>query len=549
MKKRKSIFLVMLIFFTGILIFKNSLLYREEVLLSLENSNETMVEFQKSGEVYVPNSTGSYIYVQASGIETNEIQIQFDEAFDENATVQLFFGDGTNERLIEQKIVREGTEKVKFYFDKTRFEYAKIYVISMDGSHALNLNSGTINICNRYIDFLRTDIQWIASILSLLIFSVVITQLIALLGKKQNDSVIRGQERDSNIELLRCICMLLLVAHHYAVHGGLLGLEFSLAKYVGLIFLPIGKICFLAFIAISMYFLVDGKAKFSRFLKCWLEVLFYSVILTIATYGMGGIIRIRDFISSFFVMTSNSHGFAASYLLFLLIYPFVLRATKNCSKIQARYLLAVTFGIQILSQIMRALTGYTQPVFSELTLFVFCYLLSLNLKRYPWRVLNNKLFTFTVVIAVYAYVFILDYILYSKGLNEFGQFMYGITADESSIFFIIGGYALFYLFLNIHIKPSRIINTISGCTFGILLIHDHNFLRHWFWNDIVITESFFYSKYFLLGFVIIVVGIFIACGVIDYLRQKILETMIIRAKWFIKVSNKMDEVLNEQQSR
>ena len=79
MKKRKNIFWAMLIFFTGILIFKNSLLYREEVLLSLENSNETMVEFQKSGEVYVPNSTGSYIYVQASGIETNEIQLQFDE--------------------------------------------------------------------------------------------------------------------------------------------------------------------------------------------------------------------------------------------------------------------------------------------------------------------------------------------------------------------------------------------------------------------------------------------------------------------------------------
>ena len=138
-------------------------------------------------------------------------------------------------------------------------------------------------------------------------------------------------------------------------------------------------------------------------------------------------------------MISNSHGFAASYLLFLLLYPFILLATRNTTKKQARYLLLLLFWIQILSQIFRTWTGYTQPVFSELTLFIFCYMLSLNLKRYPLKVLDDKFFDIMLLSIVYIYVFVINLIAYKGHLNEVTSVLYGITGDESSIFFVVGG--------------------------------------------------------------------------------------------------------------
>ena len=95
---------------------------------------------------------------------------------------------------------------------------------------------------------------------------------------------------------------------------------------------------------------------------------------------------------------------------------------------------------------------------------------------------------------------------------------------------VIGGYALFYLFKNLNVPHSNLINSVAAGTFGILLIHDHNFLRHLFWNEIIRTQTYYYSKWFALWFIFTVVGIFIACSTIDYIRRNILENNIVNTK-------------------
>lgn len=88
------------------------------------------------------------------------------------------------------------------------------------------------------------------------------------------------KKRQSNIELLRIISMILILAHHFSVHGGfnILKTSFTINR-LWIQFLQFGgKIGVNIFVIISGYFLITSKGiKISKVLKLWLQLFFYSV--------------------------------------------------------------------------------------------------------------------------------------------------------------------------------------------------------------------------------------------------------------------------------
>lgn len=73
------------------------------------------------------------------------------------------------------------------------------------------------------------------------------------------------RQRETNIELCRIVSMVLIIMHHCATHGGGTNIDGSINKWIAYSFVPLGKICFNTFIAISMWFLVDSEFKFKKF--------------------------------------------------------------------------------------------------------------------------------------------------------------------------------------------------------------------------------------------------------------------------------------------
>lgn len=94
--------------------------------------------------------------------------------------------------------------------------------------------------------------------------------------------------RKSNLELCRIVCMILIIMHHSIIHGGIWGIENCTNKFLGLWFFPGGKICFDAFIVLSVWFLVDQNFKIEHFFKTWIQVLIYSIIFSILAIKLGG---------------------------------------------------------------------------------------------------------------------------------------------------------------------------------------------------------------------------------------------------------------------
>lgn len=342
-------------------------------------------------------------------------------------------------------------------------------------------------------------------------------------ANRKTKKAIACKVRDSNIELLRIICMLIIIAHHCVVHGGAIYMENSLNKWIAIFLVPGGKIAFDCFLAISTWFLVDQKFKSERLIKIWLEVLFYSVAFSIFAYLLGTPFTLQNWFSIFFPIAGNSHGFAASYLMFYLLTPFLYKMTQNLNKKQAKWLLLIVFYAEVMTQIIGNISQYTQPMFSELLLFILFYLIAYYYKKWPIKIMLSKIKPFLIFVIIWLARYAI-WIAYTKNPeNQFISYLFAISNDESSIFNIVAGFCLFFTFKNMKVKYSNTINSIAITTFGILLIHDHNFFRYALWSKLIKVPEWYYVSDFGFRVISVSIIIFIVCSSVDTVRFHFIE--------------------------
>ena len=252
-------------------------------------------------------------------------------------------------------------------------------------------------------------------------------------------------KRESNIELLRIVCMLLIIAHHCVVHGGALALEGTINKYIALFFLPGGKICFVAFVVISTWFLVDKKFKWEHFVKTWFQVLFYSVTFTAFACALGVHVTGRQWISVFFPVAGNVHGFAATYLAFYLLIPFLTIVANNVDEYSLKKLVGLLIYYEVISKILGIIFNYHSSLLSsELTLFVMIYFISLYIKRYKSELFQNKSCLLKCLIVIWLGVVTIWYLNMFFSDRLWCQILTGLAQDETSLLYIISGYILFF---------------------------------------------------------------------------------------------------------
>lgn len=354
--------------------------------------------------------------------------------------------------------------------------------------------------------------------------------------------------RKSNLELLRIICMLLLIGHHCVVHGTGVPVSNPLAlnKVFTLLMIPSGKICFIAFLALSTWFMVNQHFKMERFIKMWLQVFFYSVVFTIAfVFVTGTSLTPAQWISCFFPIIGNSHGFAAAYLALYLLLPFLVKVIKNITQKQTLWLIFLLVYFQMISQYIGNITGYFQRFPSEISLFILCFIISYYLKNWTPKHLNNFLFTSTIFFICWGGMAVLYIVQYKFPNISIINYFLKINGDEFGLINIISGYMLFFTFNNIKMNYHKYINIIAKSTFGVLLIHDHNYFRPAVWFNVVKVQNWLDSSYYIFYFCAYVLIIFSVCVLIDKCREKVFDNLLLSKSIIKKVCNKFDSWINE----
>ncbi len=358
------------------------------------------------------------------------------------------------------------------------------------------------------------------------------------------------KNRDSNIELYRIITMFFIVAHHYVVNSGLTlegGPVFSDPLSWRSIFLVLfgawGKIGINCFVLITGYFMVNSNITAKKFTKLLGEVLFYNVIIS-SIFWITGYepLTIKSLIFSLIPITSVARNFTATYLIFFLTIPFLNILIRNMNEKQhIRLLLVCSFTYILFGFVHRVTMNYV-------SWYMVLYLISSYIRLYPKKLFNSTKFTggvsaLCIIISAVSVVFG----AWTCAKFDKNLIFYFVT-DSNTPFAVVTGVSTFLFFKNIKLGYSKIINTISASTFGVLLIHaNSDAMRKWLWQDLLDNVGMYSSKYMPLHAIGSVLAIFIICTLIDILRINLIEKVFFRLwdKYFNKLKLKFEEYENK----
>lgn len=355
--------------------------------------------------------------------------------------------------------------------------------------------------------------------------------------------------RNSNLELYRIICMLMIVAHHYVVNSGLtspngpLMNDFISGKSFFLsLFGAWGKTGINCFLMITGYFMCTSQITVRKFLKLLLQVYLYKLLLfpifLFAGYETLSLGRIIKLLMPFWGFGSN---FIGCFIVFYLTIPFLNILVRNLSKRKHQMLLLLSVGCYTLFGSIPTV----KVTFNYVTWFGIIFFISSYIRLYPHPIFERKKMwgRLTLLSMILAIASILGLRLLFGTRIGMG---YNFVSDSNKFFAVAVAVCSFLWFKNMNIKYTKVINAFGAATFGVLLIHaNSNAMRTWLWVDTVdVVGHYSLSLGQLVVFSIgVVSAIFLVCNLIDQLRIATLEKSFFN--WYDrKLSAKADKFVN-----
>ena len=353
---------------------------------------------------------------------------------------------------------------------------------------------------------------------------------------KHITAVMGGRQRCSNLELYRIVVMLLIVAHHYVVNSGVwdvMEVEPMSGKSLYLYILGMwGKTGINCFVLITGYFMCKSQITIRKFLKLLLEVLFYNLVIWAIFIGTGyEEFSVKAMVKAFMPVVSIADGFTSCFIIFYLFIPFLNILVKNMSRQQHKHLaLLLLFVYTLLGSVPKF-----HVVFNYVTWFVILFIISSYIRLYGlFPRINNRqwgYFSLLMILLAAGSMVAFLYLHTSYGIK---LMPYRLVADSNKIFAVVAAVCTFMYFKDLPIKQSRLINTISASTFGVLCIHaNSDTMRQWLWKDIVDCIGQYGSTHLMLLSLASILLIFLICILIDYIRIHSIE------KWTFSFIDKL----------
>lgn len=362
------------------------------------------------------------------------------------------------------------------------------------------------------------------------------------------------KKKNYGIDVLKIISVLFIITTHVIGQGGILrNVGVGSTKYYILhIIQAFAYIAVNCYALISGYLNVDKKFKVKKLLNLWLQVFFYAFGFTI----LFSIIRpetvgLKEIVKGLFPICCNQYWYFTAYFVVYMISPYL-----NCilTKMNRKDLLKLIIILITIFSVIPTIRCYdlfgTRYGFSPLWLAVL-YMIGGYFKLHVKEISKKTKIKLTVIWFVTSIItasskFIADLLLKGKFelFSEYALFHY------TSITVLAAGLCLFTIFAYTDFKgiQKKIANFIAPLTFGIYIIHVNAFI----WQYILLSRFSFVANYsiakMILSIILIILGIFVICTIIEYLRTLLFKLLRINKFAEIidnKVTNLVEKTIKE----
>ncbi len=336
-------------------------------------------------------------------------------------------------------------------------------------------------------------------------------------------------KRQGNIEILRIVCMILIIVHHYCVHGGLQNVDTSLANefvtYIGII---IGKFASNTFALITGFFLFKYKFKMQKVIKIYLQAVFYAILVSIMAIILLGTRYVRSIKYAIFPISLKISWFATAYIAIYMLIPFIKPILDKLTKINyLRLLIVLGIGITVIPSIANIFVGGIET-FGEVISLLYLVMIGGFISKFDFYIFKKKKYD---IIGILVMLIVLNKVNYLTN-NQIGSVAVAIL--------------LFDLFRKIYVKNSKIITFFSSACLATLLLHDNKYFSELMWMNIFKTQDFYNAPVtnLLIHILVCIVCIFLISAIIDFIRRKVEDKFISKHLDNNEALNKINEVFD-----
>ncbi|ANU43110.2 acyltransferase family protein [Bifidobacterium animalis] len=343
-------------------------------------------------------------------------------------------------------------------------------------------------------------------------------------------------KRNSSIELLRIIAMLMIIAHHYLVHSGFKTIPpFSAKLFFFLFIQSFGKIGVLIFFTISAWYLCMEKRPTMRksLKRAWLlerEVLFYSLTLMslFLLLGRQYISKSVVVLSLFPTISSRVWWYVTAYIIFLVLCPSLTKGLRAIGKGTHSALCAVLLigwgfiaGMLPNTILDSEVDGFINFLFIYVLVSFYRWYLDDWNSRTAWIMIIAGILTIALAIIS---IQTLGLALGSDSIRAHANY---ISQSCVKLPVLLIGFGMMILFERKY-YTNKVINTIASTTFGIYLIHDYPAVREMLNGSSINLNAIYNNPQVILTFFIIIFTVFFSCMLMDLLRQCLFKITVDR---------------------
>ena len=344
--------------------------------------------------------------------------------------------------------------------------------------------------------------------------------------------------RSSNLELLRILCMLLIIGDHLTGQSGIADYTTLPSSFAFCLIGCGSRIACSVFVLIGGWFLCEQPYKTRRPLSLWLWLYTVPVTLLCKLAGLDvswGALRWAAFPAS-----TRQLWFISDYLLLLLCVPLLNRLLRGLSRPAHRGLLAV-LAVPLI--VYPTLFGENGAVSDTAWMFLYEYLLIAYLRRWPdnrlAHLLQHRAAALGLGLGLPLLNTILRAVLETRGLTDGKAFQYMAYYRTAlgALPNLLAALALFYLFKGLDLGCVRWVNAMAGTTLGVYILHQVSAFRGFLWNGLLQAEAHHGSVGYTL---LAILAVFLGCAAVDALRTALVMRPLENTRLFKALCEKGD---------
>lgn len=340
-------------------------------------------------------------------------------------------------------------------------------------------------------------------------------------------------ERQSNIELLRILAMLFIIAGHLAGQGWILWgvsekpLLFVMLAGSGL------RIAVNLFLMIGVWFMVDMDFSAARILKLYGITAFYSVFLTLLMVVLRVEAPKGDVVRVLMPFWGRPLWFSSAYISLLAISPFLKKVLAWEQRELGRLVLRLFLFLSVAS----TMPGYKESYVADFCWFGFIYLFTGYMKKSGKAKVKNRMGLLGGGIAIY-FMLVTARWLCRIYQGRFAFLSAGeilaeqYISDIRSVPNFLCALCIFLFFLNTDMGRNRIINYAAETAFGVYVIHAVPAFYNFLWHNIYQCDLWKKSPYMWLYFTGTVLSVYGIGSLVDRLRMRCIEPFWLKSRVF-----------------